>query len=254
MNLKQLQTSFQNQILSQDCTDVDWVNTSIHAPSSCDRLKIYHNAYRFRLADVLFDTFEHTAVYLGSDWFHQLALSYVQSHHSNSPNIGQYGKDFPGFLAQQLANDLEVSELAGMDWKLRRAFDGFDGVPLTADGLAQRSSENSGSLGFKFVPTLGIATHCYNTLDIWHAIDEDETPPAVERLARPIDILIWRKGHSPHFRSLEPIEAFAISAIHSGDSLDALGARLAEEYPGIDVATEFGVMLRRWLEEQAISV
>ena len=254
MNLKQLQTSFQNVILSQDCTDADWVKTSARSLSSGDRLNIYRNAYRFRLADVLFDTYEHTAIYLGSDWFNQLALSYVQSHYSDSPNIGLYGKEFPEFLAEQLADDLEVSEIAEMDWKLRRAFDGFDSSVMTPDSLPRLASENSGSLCFVFVPTLSMITQYYNTLDIWHAIDEDRIPSSAEKLAHPVDILIWRKGHSPHFRSLAPIEASAISAVYSGDSLDTVGAKLEEDFPGVDVATEFGVMLSRWLEDQIISV
>ena len=254
MNLRQLQTSFQQVILSRDCIDVDWVKTSARALSSGDRLNIYHNAYRFRLADVLFDTYEHTAIYLGSDWFNQLALSYVESHYSDSPNIGQYGKEFPGFLAQQLPEDLEVSEIAEMDWKLRRAFDGFDSSVMTADGLTRLASENSASLQFKFVPTFSMTTQNFNTLDIWHAIDEDRAPPAVARLGQPVDILIWRKDHSPHFRSLAPIEASAISAVNAGDSLDAVGAKLEQEFPGVDVATEFGVMLSRWLEDRIIGI
>ena len=137
MNLKQLQTSFQNVILGQHCTEVDWVQASGQALSSCDRLSIYHKAYRFRLVDVLFDTFEHTAIYLGSDWFTRLARTYVQSNHSSSPNIGRYGKEFPDFLAEQLADDLEISEIALMDWKLRRAFDGRDSTVMTADSLPQ---------------------------------------------------------------------------------------------------------------------
>lgn len=254
MNLKQLQTNFQNVILSQDCTDVDWIKTSAHALSASDRLNIYHNAYRFRLVDVLFDTFEHTAIYLGSGWFKKVAFAYVQSHHSNSPNIGRYGKEFPDFLAKQFDDDLEISEIALMDWKLRRAFDGFDSSVMTPDSLPRLASENSGCLHFEFVPTLSITPQYFNTLDIWHAIDEDRAPPAAERLAQPVDILIWRKGHSPHFRSLAPIESAAISAVYSGDSLDTIGAKLEDEFPDVDVATEFGVMLRRWLEDLIISI
>lgn len=254
MNLKQLQTSFQDVILSQHCTDVDWVESSGKTLSACDRLNVYHNAYRFRLVDVLFDTFEHTAIYLGSDWFNQLALSYVQSHQSSSPNISRYGKEFPDFLAEQLADDLEVSELAEMDWKLRRAFDGLDRSVMTADRLPQLASENSGAVLFKFVPTLSVTRQYYNTLDIWHAIDEDEIPPDVERLVQPVDILIWRKGYSPHFRSITAIESAAISAVGSGDSLDAIGAKLEETFPDVNVAKEFGVMLSRWFEDQIISI
>ena len=253
MNLRQLQTSFQDVILSQRCTDVDWVKSSNETLSSCDRLNIYHNAYRFRLVDVLFDTFEHTAIYLGSDWFNQLARSYVQSHHSSSPNISRYGEEFPDFLAEQYADDREIAEIASMDWKLRRAFDGLDSAVMTADSLPQLASEKGGATHFKFVPTLSVTTHYYNTLDIWHAIDQDEIPPAVERLAQPVDILIWRKGHSPHFRSIAAIESAAISAVCCGDSLDAIGVKLEATYPDVNVAVEFGVMLSRWFEDQIIS-
>ena len=253
MNLKQLQTSFQNVILSQDCTDVEWVKTSHRTLSSSDRLNIYHNAYRFRLADVLFDTFEHTAIYLGSDWFNQLALCYVQSHHSNSPNLGQYGKKFPGFLAEQFADDMEISEIALMDWRLRRAFDGPDSSVMTVDCLPQLASEDNGDLLFKFVPTLGTIRQYFNTLEIWHAIDEDRIPPAAERLPQPVDILIWRKDYSPHFRSITPIESSAISAVCSGEALEVIGTKLEEEFPDVDVATEFGGMLHRWIEDQIIA-
>ena len=254
MNLQQLQTSFQNEILSQQCAEVDWIKKSVHALSSSDRLNIYYNAYRYRLVDVLFDTFEHTAIYLGSDWFKKVSFSYVQSHYSDSPNIGGYGKEFPDFLTKQFVDDLEISEIAVMDWKLRRAFDGLDSSVMTPEILPRLASENSGCLHLKFVPTLSITPQHFNTLDIWHAIDEDRVPPTAEKLAQPVDILIWRKGHSPHFRSLAPIESAAISAVCSGESLDSIGTRLENEFPDVDVATEFGVMLRRWLEDQVISI
>lgn len=141
-----------------------------------------------------------------------------------------------------------------MDWKLRRAFDGLDSAVMTPDSLPRLAAENSGCLQFKFVPTLSITPQYFNTLDIWHAIDEDRAPPTAARLAQPVDILIWRKGHSPHFRSLAPIESVAISAVYSGDSLDTIGAKLEAEFADVDVATEFGVMLHRWLEDQIIGV
>ena len=254
MNLQELQTQFQDIVLNAECVGADWVSQSAQGLSSQDRLAIYHNAYRVRLIDVLLDTFEHTATYLGNDWFHQLASVYVQSHHSTHNNIGLYGRAFPRFLAEQLAGDEEVSELAVMDWKLRRAFDGTDSTVMTHDDLEQLAAGRSGPICLQPVPTLSVSTQHFNTLDIWHAINQDERPPVVQHLHQPVDVLIWRKGHSPHFRSLSKIESSAIACVCSGFTLDAIGAALEEEFPDADIATEFGITLRRWLDDQLLAI
>ncbi len=254
MTLRELQINFQHTLLNAECSGADWVRESARGLSSRDRLDIYHNAYRTRLKDVLLDTFEHTAVYLGNDWFHQLAAAYVQSHHSIYNNIGLYGREFPHFLAVQLAEDKEISELALMDWNLRRAFDGANGIVMTHDDLQNLATVENGSIRLQPVPTLSISTHHFNTLDIWHAINQDQHPPVVERLPHPIDVLIWRKGHSPHFRSLAKIESAAIACVCSGDTLEDIGPVLEKEFPDVDVATEFGIMLHRWLDDEIISI
>ncbi len=253
MNLQELQTQFQDIVLNAEAVGANWVSTSAQGLSSQDRLAIYHNAYRIRLIDVLLDTFAHTATYLGHDWFHRLASTYVQSHHSTHNNIGLYGQTFPGFLAGQLPDDGEVSELALMDWKLRRAFDGADSTVMTHEHLQQIAGGERQIGSLQAVPTLSIGTHHFNTLDIWHTINQDEPPPVVEQLAQPVDVLIWRKGHSPHFRSLSTIESSAISCVCAGFTIDAIGAALEKEFPDIDAATEFGLMLHRWIDDQVLA-
>ena len=252
MKLADLQNDFQRALFDTECKGADWISESARGLSARERLDIYYNAYRFRLVDVLLDTFEHTAIYLGDDWFNQLAMDYVQSHPSTYKNIGLYGKDFPSFLAEQLPEDKEVSELALMDWKLRRAFDGADSCVMTLEDLQQLASEKS--LRLQAVPTLTTCTQHFNTLEIWNAINQDQTPPGVEALPEPIELLIWRKGHSPHFRSLAKIESAAIACVCSGDALEAIGAALEKDFPDVDVATEFGVMLHRWIDDEIISI
>jgi len=253
MKLQEIQTNFQRIILDIKCTGANWVSESAQGLTSQDRLAIYHNAYRVRLIDVLLDTFEHTSTYLGDDWFHQLASAYVQSHNSTHNNIGLYGQDFPKFLAEQLADDKEVSELAFLDWKLRRAFDGADSTIMTHDHLQQIASVDPKISSLQPVATLNLCTQYFNTLDIWHAINQDEPPPVVEQLSNPVDILIWRKGHSPHFRSLSTFESAAISYVCSGHTLNGIGAELEKDFPDVDVATEFGRMLHRWIDNQLLA-
>jgi len=252
MNLAELQNDFQRALFDTQCKGADWISESARGLSARQRLDIYYNAYRLRLVDVLLDTFEHTAIYLGDDWFNQLAMDFVQLHPSTCKNIGLYGRGFPGFLVEQLPEDKEVSELATMDWKLRRAFDGADSAVMTLDDLQHFASEES--ICLQPVPTLTRCKQYFNTLEIWNAINQDQTPPEVGALPEHIELLIWRKGHSPHFRSLSQIESAAITRVCVGDTLDAIGAALEKDFADVDVATEFGVMLHRWLDDEIISI
>ena len=254
MNLQDLQTDFQQKVLDADCTSASWIKECPHGLSSKDRLAIYHNAYRVRLIDVLLDTFEHTAIYLGDDWFRQLAAAYVQSHNSTQNNIGLYGREFPEYLAEQLADDLEVAELANMDWKLRRAFDGADSTVMTMGHIQQLTSGRNEIHQLQPVATLSVNTQHFNTLEIWQAINQDIQPPVVERLPQPVDVLIWRKEQSPHFRSVSPIEATAIRCIFSGRALEAIGEKLVQDFPDIDAVTECGQMLSRWIEDEMLAI
>lgn len=253
MNLEQLQNDFQNTVLYAECVGAVWVSRSKHGLSSKTRLSIYHAAYRLRLIDVLLDTFEHTEAYLGEQWFQKLAEDFVQTHNSTHNNIGMYGQGFPAFLAEQLPNDLDVAELALMDWTLRRAFDGPDSAVMTQEHLQQLASGQLVIRHLEPVPTLSITKQQFNTLDIWHAINQDERPPTAERLPKPVDVLVWRKGHSPHFQSLSPIESVAINSICQRNTLEAIGTALATEFPDIDAAAEFGQLLNHCISEQMLA-
>ena len=68
-------------------------------------------------------------------------------------------------------------------------------------------------------------------------------------LAQPLDVLIWRRGSSPHFRSLAALEAAALDGLAQGLSFAALCQALSERFPETDIASEAGGLLRRWVEE-----
>lgn len=252
MSLQGLQDSFQTIVLSQQYSEADWVKERKGSLPSKDRLAIYYNAYRIRLIDVLRDNFEHTAVYLGDDWFNQLAVDYVQAHPSTYTNIGYYGHLFAEFIAKQLPDGLEVAELVELDWTLRRTFDGEDGEVLTMETLQVKAAADPENIQLCAVPTLSLTTHTCNTLDIWHAIDKEEPPPTVALLPQAVDVLIWRKGHSPHFRSISPLESAAISMIQAGVNINDLGAPLQTKFPDVDVSVKFGQMLHRWIEDEVL--
>ncbi len=217
------------------------------------RLHIYHHAYRARLADALRDTFAHTAAYLGGDWFDRDAAAFIEATPSVHASLNGYGGSFAGWLAARHPADPDIGELALLDWTLRRAFDGADAPVLTLADLAALPADAWGAAGLVLHPTASVLTLRCNTLALWSALDAGLAPPPAQALAQPAELLVWRRGHAPHFRSLGALESTALAALRAGSGFAALCGLLAERFPQADTATEAGALLRRWADEALLS-
>ena len=216
------------------------------------RLSIYHHAYRARLHETLADSYGHTRRYLGDDWFEREALAFVEVHGSQHFSLRWYGADFARWLSQRWPDDGEIAELAALDWSLRSAFDAADAPTLTMTDLASLAPEDWAELRLRLPPSYARLKQSFNTLALWQALDGDETPPTAQRLTAPLDLLIWRRGHSPHFRSLGPLEAQALDALAAGRTFAETCADLAETSSGLNVVAELGTLLRRWVDEELL--
>ena len=66
-----------------------------------------------------------------------------------------------------------------------------------------------------------------NVVGVWNAIHTDDDVPEAVALPAPATLLVWRKGHQPHFRTLDAAEAAWVQALHAGASVhDACAALL----------------------------
>ncbi|MDH0863846.1 DNA-binding domain-containing protein [Mitsuaria sp. GD03876] len=250
--LLDLQRSLQDYLIGQPSL----IDTRLRRGSGLPaerRLSIYHHAYRARLHDTLADSYGHTRRYLGDEWFEREALAFVEVHGSAHFSLRWYGADFASWLSRRWPDDGEIAELAALDWALRSAFDAGDAPVLTMPDLAALAPEDWAELRLQLPPSFGRLKQSFNTLALWQALDGDETPPAAQALATPLDLLIWRRGHSPHFRSLGPLESLALNAVASGRTFAETCADLAEARPELNVAAEMGMLLRRWVDEELLA-
>ena len=167
----------------------------------------------------------------------------------------RYGRplNFPRWLHLRHPQDPDIGELAALDWALRRAFDGADATPLGLGALAALEPEAWSRIGFALVPTAVRLTFTCNTLALWQALDDDQPPPTAQPLATASEVLVWRRGHNPHFRSLGALEARALAELQGGSSFAALCELLAAQFEDTDVAVEAGTLLRRWIEEELLA-
>ena len=217
------------------------------------RLAIYHHAYRMRLVDTLRDSFGHTLLYIGDDHFNAAALAYIEGHPSQHASLRWYGGDFASSLAIRFDAAPEIAELAQLDWALRHAFDGPDAPLIALADLAAITPHSWAHVGFSLHPTYAQLQLQHNTLAIWQALDQNSAPPEAMPLPEPGQVLVWRRGHQPHFRSLQALEAAALVGLQQGLGFAALCASLSAQFESQQLAAEIGSLLRRWVEEELLS-
>lgn len=251
LELTGLQIAFHDHLLNQPSAIAQEVIAGGRI-SVDHRLHIYRNAYRVRLLENLQDAFEKTWAYLGDTTFESSALAFIEENPPWHRNLRWHGAEFPHWLENRFPQDVDIAELALIDWQLRRAFDGPNATPLQAEALAGLSAGDWESVGFRFAPTLFIAPLRYNTLSIWHALDQEQPPPAAEPLPEPSWLLIWRKGWQPHFRTLQVVEQAALSQLHEGASFAQVCAVLSQQFSDQEVATVAAENLRTWLQDELI--
>ncbi len=189
------------------------------------RLPIYHHAYRARLAEVLADTYAKTCLYMGSDTFEAHARDYAVAHPPRTRSLNRYGEGLVGTLRVAYPDNPELHELAQLDWDLRTRFDSAD-VPALETAAAQASYTWTTRPGVLH-PSALLRAITTNVVGVWNAIHTDDDVPEAVALPAPATLLVWRKGHQPHFRTLDAAEAAWVQALHAGASVhDACAALL----------------------------
>ena len=212
------------------------------------RFHIYHHAYRARLGDALADTFAKTCLFMGSDAFERHARDYAVTEPPLARSLNRYGHRFAAYLQLQYPDNPELYEIAQLDWDLRTRFDCADHAALAAadvqaDGAAhwlQRASPLHSSVLLRAITT--------NVVQLWNAIDAGHDVPEAKPLATAATLVVWRKAHQPHFKTLEKSHADFVRLLGAGASINEACATLETNSELPDMPT-FSIWLRELLDE-----
>lgn len=243
MDLAQLQQALSNHILHGDARINSQVLDQGGLPAS-ERLRIYHSAYRWRLLEVMQDHFEQTHTYLGDELFNHAALTYIEAHPPEHHSLRHYGQAWPDWLAAQHPEDQDMADLARLEWALRSAFDAADAKALTMTDLAQVPADAWASLGFELAPGAQVLDLTHAVIPLWQSLSRGEAPEPV--MAQPTQVLVWRQGWQPHFKSIDQVQAQALQALLRGGSFTEAGQVLGERLDAPEVA---GQWLQAWVSD-----
>jgi Putative DNA-binding domain len=220
--------------------------------TASERLNIYHHAYRGRLIEVMQDVFERTWAYLGDETFEASAAAFIEANPATEKTLNHFGQQFPDWLISYFPDDIDIAEVAKIDWMMRVAFDSENATPLVGADLAALSPDDWATVGFMFHPALVVVPIEYNAASIWEALEANNPPPSATPLLEKTFLLVWRKELRPHYLTIGQHEADAIALIGEGLSFADTCATLDSRYPNTSVAETIGMALRRWLDEEML--
>ena len=225
------------------------------------RLSIYYDAYRFRIIEALATAYPKLHVMLGDDLFDSTARSYIDQFPSTFRNMRWVGGHMQTHLKSTLPQHPIAAEMAAFEWALGLAFDAEDAPILGLQDLAAIAPEAWADLKFSFHPSLQMLPLQWNVLQVWNALEKQETPPAIEKTDEAC--LVWRQGFNlgsnlerglnSHFRSLDFAEYAALQLAISGASFGALCEKLQENATEEEATIQAAQYLSGWFNDGLIT-
>ena len=204
------------------------------------RLRVYADAYRLRLIDVLANDFPATRDALGDAPFQAIALGYIDAHPSTRPSVRHFGRSFANWLQAHPDARRGLHELARFEWLQGECFDAADARPLAIDDVAAMPAEAW--------PSLRLALHPATRMLASRRLRLHDGRPRLATRDAPTAWVLWRDGVDVRWRSLDRDEAEALQALREGAAFGALCERLANHH-GEAGALRAAALLKRWLAD-----
>lgn len=217
----------------------------VRGADAAHRLRIYADAYRLRLVEILGNDFPATRAMLGENEFAVMAERYLRAHPSTQPSVRHLGAAFSDWLEAQTDAPPGLHELARFEWLQAAAFDAVDAPTLDADDIAALAPEAW--------PALRLHLHPAARLLDTHQLAIRDGAPAWSADAGPVRWLLWRDADGDVlWRQLEDDEAEALHALHANATFGDLCERLSAHH-GDGAALRAASLLKRWLADGLVA-
>ena len=137
-------------------------------------------------------------------------------------------------------------------WAMSLAFDAADDATFSFEQLTQVPADDWPALQFSQHASLQRFDLTTNVPAYWQAVQRGGAPPQITTGEPASPWIVWRRGLSVFYRSLEEDEAWAIDAAFRGQTFAELCVGLAQWHSAADVPLRAVQLLKRWVEEGLI--
>ncbi|CAM4431287.1 MAG: hypothetical protein LEGION0398_MBIBDBAK_01354 [Legionellaceae bacterium] len=246
---------FQNYLLGND-SSIEQAIVSPNKKYANSRLKIYYEAYRLRLTDLLKIDFPCIYQWLGNKNFEKLALYYISKFPSTFFSAREFGKYMPTYLSQTepYNNNSFLTEFAQFERILSETIDAPNAPIVTINDLAQIAANDWPLLRFSLHPTTTLLLLNWNTPLIRNTLLLEEKKIKAKLLETPTFWLIWRHNNIDiKYIALNEQESFIINAFIEHKTFDEICQGLTQWMSEEAAALYMVQFLQKWLNEQIIS-
>lgn len=251
--LARVQRAFQARILA---AEPGLERLLIGAPAALEtRVAIYVDGYGARLVEALGTTYEALKTVLGDEQFEREMLAYVGAVPSRHYSVRYYGAGVAEHFAARSdeGRDQTLAELARFEWLLAAAFDAPDDVPAAETALTSLRPETWASARFGFRQSLQRFRSSTNAVDWWRAAKAGAPEPKAPDVTTLQDWVLWRRGVTTLFRSLDAVEASALAVAAEGGTFASLCAVVAEAEEPSEAALRSAMIVRRWFADELLT-
>jgi hypothetical protein len=218
--------------------------------TASERLSIYADMVRLRLADCLRQDFPGVAHAVGGDRFDALCDAYIERHPSRHYSLNVLGARFADFLRDEAGlrrQRVFLAELARLERAVQDAFDSPPSTALRGEELLRVPQGQLASLRLVFAPGVRLLATTYPVDEFLQSVYDGRKPrvPARKRawtLVYRHDFVVWRARIDRERFTL-------LDALRDGVTLGEALARCAA-LPRVDAA-KLGASVSGWFEEWA---
>lgn len=213
------------------------------------RIGVYQDAYRLRLAEALASNYPAIALYLGDIEFSVMAQAYTAAHPSRDASIRWFGDKLGAFLCAQVpwSSDPVLRELALFEWALRHTVDAADAPVLTVEALQALPPEQWPELCLTLQPAATPLHLDWNTPAFWRCLVDQQVLPT--RQSGSQHWLVYRREDlMAMWRSAVPDEARLLLLLRDGITFADLCDVMAEHNDQTEsIPAQAAALLRQWV-------
>jgi hypothetical protein len=202
-----------------------------------ERVAIYARMVLHRQVDALRGTFPKVVAALGDEAFFETAVTYVEAHPSEHPDLGQLGRKFATFLERG-----DLRDLAVLEWARSEVFEAASAEPVGAEQFAVLAHDAGEFMKrpLRLIPALRL-------LELQHDVDELWDGSAKAGAPRANHVVVWRKGFEVFHARVEEDESRALRLALEGAATYAVCGAFTEPQRAF-------LALQSWLAEAFIAI
>tara|TARA_R110002110_G_scaffold33533_1_gene114856 strand:- start:183135 stop:183917 length:783 start_codon:yes stop_codon:yes gene_type:complete len=246
--------SFQDYLISgnEDKILPSIVEDHISAPN---HLKIYYNAYRLRLLDILQMDFPKTLTLMGDEHFEVAFHQYLKQYPSTHFSVRYFGQNFMVFLQNTAPYDKHtaIAEMAQFEWSLMDTLDAADAPTASLESLSQLAPEQWANLMLTFQPSLKVIVCEWNTPALWKMIDAEDEPTPPAKNSKPVAWVLWRHELRSLFQSLTPDQTLLFDCFQTGLNFSEVMEHLSSHMAEDEIPTFALQNMQLWIQSGMVS-